>query len=540
MGTVDYMAPEQALSSHHADARADIYSLGCSLYYLVAGKPIYRGASMMAKLLAHRESPIPALRDAQPETPAPVEAVFRKMVAKKIADRYQTMNEVMVDLDRCGVGSDMSFGIQPSPEPDADEGVLTFLRDVPPASTQKPNAAKKPAPAKMGKGRQRLSLRSVGAAVICAAVLTAAIGLLKNRDGALVAEVKQAGAIDRAKQKTSAGGDRPGAGVGQLATKARPTAFNDPAFRLWAKQVAALSAEKQVEAVAKKLQELNPGFDGRITGLGGKDAPKINKGVVTEVRFVTDNVTDLSPVRALTGLKVLHCIGSGKDKGKLSDLSPLEGMSLRELDCRMTQVSDLAPLKGLPLQALTCHVTQVSDLSPLKGMPLRKLDCHTTPIFDLSPLRGMPLETLTCYVSKVADLSPLKGMPLADLDFGNTLISDLSPLEGMPLRQLRCGSTPISDLSPLRAAPLEILWCYATNVSDVSPLEGMSLTNLSITPKSITKGMGAIRQMKTLKIIRLGVGNNLPPPEFWRRYDAGEFGEPAATLSDPASQQRMS
>ena len=108
MGTIDYMAPEQALSTKSADARSDIYSLGISLWYLLVGRPAFEGESLMARMLAHRESPIPSLCDAlgSPGTAVPgllqsLDAVFQKMVAKAPDQRYQSMTEVIAALEAC-------------------------------------------------------------------------------------------------------------------------------------------------------------------------------------------------------------------------------------------------------------------------------------------------------------------------------------------------------------------------------------------------------------------------------------------------------
>ena len=95
------VSPEQALNAKNVDHRTDIYSLGCLLYYLLTGKPVYGGETAMEKLIAHREQPIPSLRAVRDDIPSDFDAIFQRMIAKQADERIQSMTEVIGQLASC-------------------------------------------------------------------------------------------------------------------------------------------------------------------------------------------------------------------------------------------------------------------------------------------------------------------------------------------------------------------------------------------------------------------------------------------------------
>ncbi|CAN5125523.1 hypothetical protein BH11PLA2_BH11PLA2_14250 [soil metagenome] len=150
LGTVDYMAPEQALDSTTVDARADIYSLGATVYFLLAGKPLYQAGSIMAVLLKHRDAPIPSLCESRSDVPVPLEAIYRRMVAKNPQDRFASMTEVIAALEaasRATVFSDQRPGKgSPAETPATDQTTVLPITPFTETSTVKPVAGSKVGP----------------------------------------------------------------------------------------------------------------------------------------------------------------------------------------------------------------------------------------------------------------------------------------------------------------------------------------------------------------------------------------------------------
>ncbi len=213
MGTLDYMPPEQALDTRLADARSDIYSLGCSLYYLLTGRHPYVGDTLAKKLLAHRNDPIPLIAARRSDVPASVQSEFAAMVAKEPSDRPQTMQEVIGMLERClaelaasSFEPTVSFVAGELPEviPDLDDEPLPFEEDeldktlaisMRLLAESAPGASNRSESERRRKSPNRSVIGTVAGALLFSLVLGAILLLLRSDRGTLVVEVDPPGAI---------------------------------------------------------------------------------------------------------------------------------------------------------------------------------------------------------------------------------------------------------------------------------------------------------------------------------------------------------
>ncbi len=126
MGTIDYMAPEQAEDSRRADQRADVYSLGCTLYYLMTGREPFVGETVLRRLMAHQERPAPPLQGARPDAPAALEDAFQKMMAKRPADRPESMTAVIALLESCKARAAAAPATHPAAAPKSRPELKVF------------------------------------------------------------------------------------------------------------------------------------------------------------------------------------------------------------------------------------------------------------------------------------------------------------------------------------------------------------------------------------------------------------------------------
>ena len=138
MGTPDFLSPEQSKSLHDVDIRSDLYSLGCTFYYLLTGAVPYPGGSTVDKLIRHHKEAATPIEDLRPDVPRQIANIVRRLMAKDPEDRFQTPDELMDALAPHAAPSVMDWPIvaPPSTAPDRSSQEEIVLPDEPQVDTE--------------------------------------------------------------------------------------------------------------------------------------------------------------------------------------------------------------------------------------------------------------------------------------------------------------------------------------------------------------------------------------------------------------------
>ncbi len=130
MGTPDYIAPEQARSLHKADIRSDLYSLGCTFYFLLTGQVPFPGGQSLEKLVRHASEEIPSVELMRPGVPEPVAAIIRRLMDKEAVARFQTPAELASALQPLCLETKLPWSAASSTVPIVEGGLATpYLSD---------------------------------------------------------------------------------------------------------------------------------------------------------------------------------------------------------------------------------------------------------------------------------------------------------------------------------------------------------------------------------------------------------------------------
>ncbi len=509
LGTPNYISPEQARATADIDFRADIYSLGCTLYHMLTGQVPYKASDPVAVILKHVNDPLPDILAAMPDCPPAIVTLLNRMLAKDRDQRQQSYDELVTEL--FAAHDQITQGPVSVPKPRAHTltyavaavavvaiitGILIWspwrssapqqvqakatanVAQPPPNATatspqtEVAKAATTPSPAEpakpagdKGTSTQPASLTETTASAPPAKPAETQPIMAQQTPPAATANANN---IDA----TSAGQSQPMVATTAASTPAPDTTKPAPTTTEPSKDA---SAAKPAPASTPESRLPNP--ESRVTSPEPRipnPEPRLSDTDSAFIKSVAALPPEQQISHVMAKLKELNPQFDGKESHKI------ESVAVTELAFSTVGVTDIAPLKALKwLKRLSMAPTAlnqkgaVSDLSPLAGLPLTGLWCQGNAISDLSPLKGMPLTVLSCGGTQIKDLSSLTGMKLTVLSFNDTEVADLGPLEGMPLTVLWCNNTKATDLSPLKAMPLQELKCDFVADRDTELLRGV-------------------------------------------------------------------
>ena len=198
MGTLDFIAPEQCEDATHADIRADIYSLGCTLFNLLTGHAPFSGptySTAAAKVRAHCVAPPPLTSQVRPEVSAKLSGIVARMMAKQPTKRFSTPGEVAEALAPFAITSDLAKIASSAPIERGNRADTDVLLTSTPQANQV-DAETKPIVKVNRRGRKIGKPLLVGSGLLVGLIILAAVLFtLRTKDGNLVVEISQPDAV---------------------------------------------------------------------------------------------------------------------------------------------------------------------------------------------------------------------------------------------------------------------------------------------------------------------------------------------------------
>jgi len=267
MGTPAYMSPQQCRGAGEVDHRADIYSLGCMLFEMVCGRPPFVGEGVGDLLTAHMTQPPPMPRSLEPSVSPELEATILRSLAKAEAERQQSMDELVGELDRLLQRPSQALA-SVAPEPHAKETVIQSSTTLSGGTGQVSAPAAAAAPA----GRRRMALVAAGGAVAVLAVVAIVLGSSRRgRDpGKVAAAATAAVAVEPAAP--------PPAPV-----EPAPAPRRKPKLAVVQLSEAELAALERAEAKARAAPvDRGPGSTAKVTSAAAATSPAANGAVAPE------------------------------------------------------------------------------------------------------------------------------------------------------------------------------------------------------------------------------------------------------------------
>lgn len=541
MGTADYMAPEQALKAKEVDSRADIYSLGCTLYALLCGRPPFsdeKHDSSLRKLMAHEQEPPTAVIERRTDVPPQLSAIVDKALAKSPEDRFATASDFAEALQPftfganlaklCSVAADTKIAAGNTSDLSKHLAMTDTVTSLPARQTDGRRAIF---------SRQRSWVFLVATGLLGLLVGVAAIVLYFNTGaGTIVVEIDGEQIAAELKGQHLLITDKVNGESYALSVAGKATQRRLPLGNY------AIRVENRSTGLRLDAYDFQIARNDRVVIKASVEHPTDGSPVPVD-RVVAERVLELGgDIEVSTGDAFLsvstreqlpstsfftyrvrfqsHVELTDDDLESLAKLSRLVDVNFRDVELNDQLVASLARIRQLQILTLACQSITTDDITPLNQLPnLRHLTLEGAAIDDgvaAMTSRLTNVIAITAMHSRLSDasLSHFANMPqlqLLSIVYSPLVKPDLSVLSELShLSELHLAHTQVVDAGLLSASSLpHVRWLNldGTAITDqafeyVANMEALQRLTLRET-STTNNGLEKLRSAKLLSTLDL-------------------------------------